>query len=590
MAGGIGGRSIPLWLMLFLACSSWSQQIIEYTEMGGIYALGYPVPLPIGSLTPVDGFRTYAALEARHQELALISDWVQAIEVGVTAAGRPVWAYQLSDVDTETVTGLLEPAMLITAAAHAREWASPEVVTALFEHLVEHNLDGGITQYLMENASIVIVPVVNVDGFLHTQRYPAQATIGGDPTSVLVPRDGRMRRKNMVGVDEELLTFDDHLLGTDLNRQWPPFWGMQVMDSDPFAITYQGAEALIEPEVQAVLAAAELEPSDRLRLFMDFHSFAKALIVPLTLNKRRNAITADLAAQLQQHLAALGSDYNVFLLERAQGVGAADEYFAETFGIPALTIEIEPGSIGAVEYGGFGAPRDGFMLPDSEIARVRGQLVEDTLLALYRQAGPPSVEAVEIFDQGTDTRLYAARWQRQPDQSRLLQVEQQSPLQPGQAYTLWVAFDKPMRWRVDGEIALFPGQSIAVAPLVQLQGKSTQITLDSAAAAWLPESGGGPTGFHRYRDDAFALDFKLPPIADSKLRLHLTVEDLSGLSLDADPTTPVDWHDGGWSGYEDEFGIPGDTGGFDAAITLRVGNVAMQTCCGLARIRAIDPS
>ena len=42
--------------------------VLTYTESdntGNNIALGFPVPLPIASLTPVDGFRDYASLFAR---------------------------------------------------------------------------------------------------------------------------------------------------------------------------------------------------------------------------------------------------------------------------------------------------------------------------------------------------------------------------------------------------------------------------------------------------------------------------------------------------------------------------------------------
>ena len=49
--------------------------------------------------------------------------------------------------------------------------------------------------------------------------------MGTDPEDPeFSPRDGRMRRKNMLGPDENLLTLDDHLLGVDLNRNNPPYW------------------------------------------------------------------------------------------------------------------------------------------------------------------------------------------------------------------------------------------------------------------------------------------------------------------------------------------------------------------------------
>src|SRR4030095_2840705 len=53
--------------------------ILTYTESdntGNNIALGYPVPIPVDSLTPVDGFRTYESLFERHQALLTMHDEV----------------------------------------------------------------------------------------------------------------------------------------------------------------------------------------------------------------------------------------------------------------------------------------------------------------------------------------------------------------------------------------------------------------------------------------------------------------------------------------------------------------------------------
>ena len=39
-------------------------------------ALGYPVPIPVDTPLPFDGFRSYAGLHARHQDLANTTPWL----------------------------------------------------------------------------------------------------------------------------------------------------------------------------------------------------------------------------------------------------------------------------------------------------------------------------------------------------------------------------------------------------------------------------------------------------------------------------------------------------------------------------------
>ncbi|MGH8034938.1 MAG: M14 family zinc carboxypeptidase, partial [Lysobacterales bacterium] len=175
-------------------------------------ALGYAVPVPVDTPLPFDGFRSYGGLHARHQDLANTTPWVHAAAIGSTRAGRTVWAYRLGDDDLLTRHGSPEPAMLTNGGIHAREWQSPETITGIMELLVEQQGDHYLFSYLRDNANVIVIPILNVDGFLQAQRFPDTSWLGTDPDDPgFSPRDGRMRRKNMLGADEVLATQEDHL-------------------------------------------------------------------------------------------------------------------------------------------------------------------------------------------------------------------------------------------------------------------------------------------------------------------------------------------------------------------------------------------
>ena len=222
-------------------------------------ALGYPVPIPVDTPLPFAGFRSYSGLHTRHQDLANTSPWSHAIELGNTRNGRTIWIYQLGDADHLTVYGVPEQAMLTNGGIHAREWQSPEVATGIIELLVLAEDDDHLISYLRDNANVMVIPVLNVDGFLQTQRTPSENWMGTDPDNPeYSPRDGRMRRKNMLGPDEDLLSSGDHLFGVDLNRNNPPYWATNPNRSSaqPGSIVHHGASAHSEPETQALEAAA----------------------------------------------------------------------------------------------------------------------------------------------------------------------------------------------------------------------------------------------------------------------------------------------------------------------------------------------
>ena len=109
--------------------------------------------------------------------------------------GRTIWAYRLGDDDLLTVDGLPEPATLTNGGIHAREWQSPETVTGIMELFALHEDDNHFYDYLRDNVNMIVIPSLNIDGFMQTQRYPTLNYLQSDPNDPdISPRDGRMRR------------------------------------------------------------------------------------------------------------------------------------------------------------------------------------------------------------------------------------------------------------------------------------------------------------------------------------------------------------------------------------------------------------
>ncbi|MGD8976075.1 MAG: M14 family zinc carboxypeptidase [Gammaproteobacteria bacterium] len=545
-------------------------------DTGNNVALGYDVPTPVESLTGVDGYRTYQSLFERHQSLDADNATVDGEILGQTLAGRDIWVYVLGDADRDTTDGGTEAAALINGTIHAREWQSPEAVTEIYEQLVEIQGDAGFGQYLSENLSVLIVPVLNVDGFVQTQGFPDRFT-----ASELQPRDGRMRRKNMqnpVGgqpVDEDIDATTDNFYGVDLNRNSARGWGQNGGSSgNPVSLVFRGPAPESEPEIQALVAAAQIAPAERLRFFSDVHSFSQIFFTPLTGNTRRDNITTSLVARMR---AVLGNKYR-YGPNSNSGIGLTSDYFARTFQVPAWTLEIEPLN-GGSDYGGTNHGHSGFVMPDDQVARMRDEVTSMVLAGLYRQADLPRVQAVEIRDAASGALRYSASWV--PDATgRRLQVTTDRALVPGREYRLWLAFNRPMRWRNDGgQIGNYPGQNTAAFPSLSLQFPSltdagSDVPINGTGGNWLDVPGGDGNGYLRYRDDALTASFTVPAgtPADSAVTgvLAVATTDIMMAALDGDPSTRADWAGGHWIGYENEAGDETDTGGRDCTITVFV--------------------
>ncbi len=566
-----------------------AQVLTEWTEEAGTLGLGFPVPVPVDTSLPFAGFRTYAGLFERHQSLMADNDVVSGTVVGQTHRGRDIWTYQLGDANSLTATGLPEGAILTQGTIHAREWQSPEVLTGIMEQLVAEQDDQFLHRYLLDNLNMVLTPVLNVDGFLQTQRFPIQVQLNGGS-----PRDGRMRRKNMRDVDEDLLSVADYLLGVDLNRNNPPFWATSgSSSSNQTSLVYHGTGPTSEAETEAMVASAELGPADRLRMYTDVHSFSQVHFSVLTDNVRRNQIQGALLSDFSNfHRSLPGDKFYVDVPSGpGRGIGSTDEYFAETFQVPSWTLEIEPsGNLNpdahpdlpgcSADYGGFASNcNDGFILPESEIQRVRENLGRTFPIAYYHQAGPPSVTAVRWVEPASGAVVADAEWDVTSPTSRTLYFNQLRPLALDQPYELWVAFDKPMRWRNNqGSVTALPGQSLTQLS-VTTQLRVGEATADPVVGGlrWLDQPGAGVQGYYRYRDDAAAISLTLRSedlgaavSGDTTTTLGIDARDLVGLRTDADPATPVDWGDGSWQGYENASGETGDAGGRDNQLSFTV--------------------
>ncbi len=158
-------------------------------------------------------------------------------------------------------------------------------------------------------------------------------------------------------------------------------------------------------------------------------------------------------------------------------------------------------------------------------------------------------------------------------------MNQVQPLELGKDYTFWIAYDRPMRWRKNGEVAVFPG---ALPSSLNFSASAflgdSPLTNSEDNAHWINLPGEAPTGYFRYQDDSLAAKFSLPRdetnlgliTKDSLITLHNATYNMTRQALDTDPSTAISWAAGGWSGYEDDEGADTDLGGTDKNIQVMV--------------------
>ena len=187
------------------------------------------------------------------------------------------------------------PVFALFGVHHAREWPGGELAMEFATELVEKFGRNDRITRLLHRARVVIVPVVNVDGFTMSRTDGAMIDLRdlneadplGGTTSVLATPGNAYKRKNCRLVDGEdtpdgscaaaATSPGGYGAGVDLNRNYGGFWGgpgASATFADP---TYRGAEAFSEPET---LNIRDLISTRQVTTMISNHTFSNLVLRP----------------------------------------------------------------------------------------------------------------------------------------------------------------------------------------------------------------------------------------------------------------------------------------------------------------------
>lgn len=179
-------------------------------------------------------------------------DIASTVELGVSIEGRPVRALRLSNDAYGDIE--CKPTIIINACQHAREWIAPMVGMYIADRMLAEYGSGSLSTVLINRSEVLIVPVVNPDGYDYTWT------------------NYRLWRKNRR--DNGNGTF-----GVDLNRNWGVGWGLDNGSSgNGSSGIYRGTAPFSEPETRHVRDLAL--SSRRLAAQIDLHSFGQLILAP----------------------------------------------------------------------------------------------------------------------------------------------------------------------------------------------------------------------------------------------------------------------------------------------------------------------
>ena len=164
--------------------------------------------------------------------------------------GRPIYGVEIA-ADVKSDDG--RPVFYIDGIHHAREWPAAEYTMSFAHYLVESFGKRDDVTKVLKQTRVIVVPIVNVDGFVYSRRSPAQNSFLGAGNGF----EGywRKNRRSLTGVTApapEPVNPDAY--GVDNNRNYPYLWGDSNGGSSGVHLdqTYRGDAPLSEPENQNV--------------------------------------------------------------------------------------------------------------------------------------------------------------------------------------------------------------------------------------------------------------------------------------------------------------------------------------------------
>ncbi len=189
--------------------------------------------------------------------------------------GRPVEGIEITP-DVTASDG--KPVFVQLGVHHAREWPSAEMPMEWAIELVKSYKAGDPRAVdLLSRTRVIMVPVVNVDGFNLSREAPIdslQPVV--DPSFAYKRRNCRVLDFAMPAPGECGLQANRNL-GVDPNRNYGGFWGGGGASFDTTDDTYRGAGPFSEPESQNV---RELVSSRQVTTLITNHTYSDLVLRP----------------------------------------------------------------------------------------------------------------------------------------------------------------------------------------------------------------------------------------------------------------------------------------------------------------------
>jgi hypothetical protein len=315
-------------------------------------------------------FRSYSEPGGIKDELVATAaahpDLAKLVVIGKSVQGQDIVAVKVTRNATRVRDGS-RPAVLYSAAQHAREWITPEMNRRLLHHYLDHYATDPAIAKIVDTTELWFVPVANPDGYDYT-----------------FTEDHRLWRKNLRDNDgDRVITGVD---GVDPNRNYPAKWGYDDEGSSgtPASEVYRGTGPASEPETRALDGLMKkIAP----KYLINYHSAAELLLYGIGWQVATPSPDDQIATALvgdDAKPAVPGYDPDISA-ELYVTNGETDDQAGSAYGTIAFTPEMSTcESASAVDPDDAFEPGDcdsGFTFPDSE-ALIQAEFAKNLPFAL----------------------------------------------------------------------------------------------------------------------------------------------------------------------------------------------------------------
>jgi g-D-glutamyl-meso-diaminopimelate peptidase len=244
--------------------------------------------------------------------------FIEYQSIGKSVMGKELWAARLGSGPKK---------VFYSASWHANEWITTPLMMKFIEDYAEayrigSQLLGYDVNYLFNNATIWIVPMVNPDGVELVQE-------GITPVHPYF--------EEVLGINNGSWQFDywtANIRGVDLNHQWPAGWEIEDARSpqEPSPRKYGGPRPLTEPETIAVYEFTQREDPD---LVLAYHSQGQVIFWGYQ----------DLAPPDSERIVRRFAQLSGYApVELAESYAGYKDWFVQEYQRPGFTVEVGVGT------------------------------------------------------------------------------------------------------------------------------------------------------------------------------------------------------------------------------------------------------